>query len=165
MEKEHLDKAIEILQANKDRWANEVGPRAVALLKNVRERVANVAENWIKEDLKARYVPYDNWDSPISVMGGPVFTLRLLRLYIQSLEDIQRFGRPRLPGPIRKCGDNQISIGVFPTDFCDKLMFPGMTAEIWLEPGYTEKDIPELQAKAYRGDKKNGKVALVLGAR
>jgi hypothetical protein len=54
---------------------------------------------------------------------------------------------------------------VFPTDIFDKLLWTGLTGEVWMEPGVSASDLPDTQAVTYKPDRDEpGRVALVLGA-
>jgi len=93
--------------------------------------------------------------------------MRNFRLLEQALEDIERHGRPRIPGPVRTLPNGQVSAQVFPVDVFDRIFYSGVTAETWMEPGVTVASLPETQAVAYhdpQGTARPGAVCLVLGA-
>lgn len=165
MDTTSLDRDVEVLRSNKDRWANDVSiAEKIGLLKEVRARIGNIADRWVEKDLEARSVPRDNWDSHTSVLTGPAISLRLLRLYIKSLESVEKSGRPSIPGPMLRRGQNQVAIQVFPTDLYDKILLGGITAEVWLDPRAGDADLAQMQASAYQKDRISGKSSLILGA-
>ena len=59
--------------------------------------------------------------------------------------------------------NGQVAARVFPQTTYDGLFFTGLTADVWMEPGVTKKNLRENQASIYRTPHA-GKVALVLGA-
>src|SRR5947199_6798171 len=76
-------------------------------------------------------------------------------------------GRPRSPGGVRTRQSpqgEQAVARIFPIDFYDRVFYAGVTADVWMEPGITEKELPQTQAVAYHAPVRQGRVALVLGA-
>jgi hypothetical protein len=53
---------------------------------------------------------------------------------------------------------------VLPASPFDRLLFTGVTAEVWMEPGVTEDDVRDEQAAAYRDPVASSGLTLVLGA-
>ncbi|MEO6192560.1 MAG: aldehyde dehydrogenase family protein, partial [Thermoanaerobaculia bacterium] len=94
---------------------------------------------------------------------GPCFILRNLRLLRESLLDIETHGRPRIPGGVRTRANGQVVARIFPIDLYDRAFYAGVTADVWMEPGVTAKDLPETQAVVYHAPVRQGRVALVLG--
>src|SRR5262249_50677902 len=97
------------------------------------------------------------------VLVGPYFVLRNLRLLRIALGDVERFGRPRIPGSVRTRQDGQVTARIFPCDIWDRIFYAGVTADVWMQPGVTTESLPSTQAVAYRENRPGG-VALVLGA-
>jgi hypothetical protein len=73
-------------------------------------------------------------------------------------------GTPRIPGPVRRLPDGRAAAQVFPVDLYDRLFYPHVTAEVWMQPGVTPEELPAHQAVAYKEELPRGKVALVLSA-
>jgi hypothetical protein len=85
-------------------------------------------------------------------------------MLIRSLEETHAEGAPRVPGPITEKHGRTIA-QVIPDGFYDKVLFSGLTAEVWMEKGVTPQNLKDNQAAIYkRGAPRSGKVALVLGA-
>jgi hypothetical protein len=107
--------------------------------------------------------------APDSLLAGEewsagVYTIiRHMRQYRDALADIARSGAPRIPGSVTTLPNGQVAARVFPQTTYDGLFFTGLTADVWMEPGITKKNLPENQASVYRTPHA-GKVALVLGA-
>jgi acyl-CoA reductase-like NAD-dependent aldehyde dehydrogenase len=90
--------------------------------------------------------------------------MRHLRQMHRALTDIAREGRPRIPGPVKTRPDGQVTAGVFPQTGYERILFGGLTAEVWMEPGVTAEELPATQAVAYSDKQHGGRVVLVLGA-
>jgi hypothetical protein len=80
------------------------------------------------------------------------------------LAQIVQQGRPKLPYPLTTRADGQVTAQVMPYYPADRLMYPGITAEVWMKEGLLVGEVLAHQAAAYRDVNRRGKVALVLGA-
>ena len=87
-----------------------------------------------------------------------------MRLYRQSLIDIQQTGNPRIPGAVSKRDNGQLVAQVFPQTWYDKLSMLGVRAEIWMMQDSPLKNGNPAQTSFYHSENREGKVALVLGA-
>ncbi len=170
--REAMDAALADLVRRKDAWVAVDIPARVALLSELIDTCLAACPRWIAAAVEAKGIRPGTPPEGEEWIAGPALVLRNLRLLAQSLEDVERYGHPRLPGPPRRRPDGQVVAPVFPASFWDKAFFPGFTAEVWMEPGVTLEGLPETQAVAYRAKRGlppeklagRGKVALVLGA-
>jgi acyl-CoA reductase-like NAD-dependent aldehyde dehydrogenase len=80
------------------------------------------------------------------------------------LVEIEKHGRPIFVGSPETRSDGQVIVRVFPKTLDDRVLFPGVTGEVWMERGVSAEEVIDTQAWAYHDDKLDGKVALVLGA-
>lgn len=88
-----------------------------------------------------------------------------VRLLRDTLREIGRSGRPRLPGPVRALPDGTAVAPVFPTDVYDRLLFMGVTGESWMMPGVGVEEAEATAGGIYRSSApRKGGVAAVLGA-
>jgi acyl-CoA reductase-like NAD-dependent aldehyde dehydrogenase len=69
---------------------------------------------------------------------------------------------PRIPGPVTVLPDGRVAARVVPADIYDRLLFPRVSAEVWMQPGVELEDLAATQAIAYRSPDQGG-VCLVLG--
>ena len=90
--------------------------------------------------------------------------VRNARLLRESLRDIARDGRPKLPGPLASGPGGRVVAPVFPPSAYDRMLFPGTSAEVWMPPGRTAAEVSGQQAWAYREPRPEPVVELVLGA-
>ena len=82
----------------------------------------------------------------------------------QSLSDIKKYGRPQIVGSVKLRSNGQAVARVFPRTRTESMMFPGLTQEVWMEPGVSVEETLRSQAKSYRGEDARGAVTVELGA-
>jgi hypothetical protein len=136
----------------------------IDLLRALRKSFAAVADEWVAACLRAEGLPPDDPRAGEEWVAGPYFVLRNLRLLQSSLTSLSLHGAPRIPGPVRRLADGRAAARVFPCDLYDSLLYAGVTAEVWMQPGVTPEDVAATQAVAYKEELPRGKVALVLSA-
>lgn len=156
----HLDTAVESLRTLREAWLAVKPSARAALLGEVRLDVAAVAEDWT--DAVAGAERLSPQEAAEEALVGPYVVLRLLRLLQRSLREIARGGAPRMHGYVTTRADGRVSAQVMPVDRFDRFMYPGVSAEVWMQPGVTAKELPTTQALAYREPDAGG-VCLVLG--
>lgn len=96
----------------------------------------------------------------MAVSGGILHAIRMAR---QTLTEIQRDDRPRLGEPIIRV-NGQLAVRVFPRDRWDRLLFGGVSGDVWMQPGVTAEELLHTQARVYRETCQEQRVTLVLGA-
>jgi acyl-CoA reductase-like NAD-dependent aldehyde dehydrogenase len=160
-----LDAAVATLRAHKDAWANLPVTTKIGHLAAMREHTGALAGRWVAAAAHAKGL---SPGSPLvgeEWLSGPWGLLHYLDRLITSLRAVARRRTPRLRrGGIRARPDGQLIAEVFPQTVADRLLFSGITAEVWMEPGVTEATLPGTMATWYRQPAPEGKVALVLGA-
>ncbi len=155
-----IDRAVADLRARQAAWM-AVSPTARReLIGRLRRDFLAVAERWAAAASAAAGLS----SSAETMLTGPYFVLRNLRLLAGSLADIAERGAPRIPGPVRVRPDGRVTARIFPQDLYDRIFYGGVTAEAWMQPGVTAQGLASTQAVAYRRAGDPGGVALVLGA-
>ena len=157
-----LDAAVAAVRANREPWVATPVPERLRLLDQLVRDVAAVADEWIAACVAAEGLDPARAESGEEALVGPYFVIRNLRLLQRSLVDIAARGSPRIPGPVRTRPDGQLTAGVFPGSLLDRVFYPGIRAEVWMEPGVTAADLPATQARAYR-EAHEAAVCVVLG--
>ena len=148
------------LQARRADWV-AVSPRErLPLVDELRRDIAAVADRWAAAVAEAEGLGVH--ETAEVALAGPYLTLRQLRLMGVSLRGIVRDGVPRIPGGVRTLPDGRVSARVMPFDRFDRIMYRGVTADVWMQPGVTAEELPLTQAVAYRQADAGG-VCLVLG--
>ena len=155
-----LDTAVAELQAKRAAWVAVSLLDRLRLVRELRRDIAGVADRWVAATARARGL--DPNESAEEWLAGPYITLRQLRFFGTSLRAIARNGVPRIPGGVVTLPDGRVSARVVPFDRFDRMMYRGVTADVWMQPGVTEEELPLTQAIAYRQPDAGG-VCLVLG--
>lgn len=159
-----MDAALQELSAHSERWAELPLRDRRAILQELRKDFSRVAERWAAAGCRAEGLHPDSDAAAEEWLAGPYLVLRNLRLLDEALADIERDGRPRIPGPIRQLPSGQVAAQVFPQSPYDQLFYPGLTADVWMEFGVTPENLAATQASAYHRQPRPRGVALVLGA-
>ena len=156
---EQVDVLVEKLAAKKDEWVRTPIERRRMLLKRCIESTLGCAEEWVRAACKAKGLDPHEPRGGEEWLGGPMTTVRNLRMLEEALE---AGGQPA-PKRVYRRPDGQWVAEVFPANGWDSLMFGGFTAEVWMEPG-KEPTQGRIYRDKTRGELPPGKVALVLGA-
>lgn len=160
---EQIDRALSELHAHKDKWVKTSITERIQIVEQIRRDVLKLAPRWVQLNLDAKgldareVASADEW-SAAAIM------IRMLRLLHQSLQEIQRYGRPRFPGRLRTRPDGQVIVPVYPQSLYDRLLFRGLRGEVWMEPGVSPEETVRTQAACYHDKDHAGKITLVLGA-
>lgn len=164
-----LDAALERLAGRAEAW---FALPAAEKLRYVRAAIAGtrrVAEAQVRAACAAKGVPFDSAVAGEDWFGGPVATLRGLRLLAETLERIAAGGpAAAMPERIRERPDGRLVVEVLPAGWRDRVLFAGVRGEVWLRAGTTRADLARQVATLYGPDPRaHGLapgVALVLGA-
>ena len=163
MDTVNLDQSIQVLQDHKDNWACLPVPEKLALLEEIRQRLAEKSLAWVEASVKGKKMQLHAPEAGEEWTGGPWTLAEGINGYIDTLRALER-GQTLMPKKIHTLPNGQIAARVFPNTIFDKLMLNGITAEIWMQPGVSQADLAEKMAAFYRQKDPPGKVALVLGA-
>lgn len=158
-----IDRIVDQLYLGKDDWVRLRPSDRVAILDSLLADFKPISHRWVEAELKAKGNPADsNGEAEEWVILATVF--RIIRKLRQSLVELDKHGHPLFVGSPETHSDGQVIVRVFPKTLDDRVLFPGVTGEVWMERGVSAEDVINTQAWAYRDDKLDGKVALVLGA-
>ncbi|MEM7049760.1 MAG: aldehyde dehydrogenase family protein [Acidobacteriota bacterium] len=159
-----LDRAVTAVAESKQRWARlGLKERRRLLDRTAREFLA-VAPRWAEAGLAAKGLTEGGPAGGEEWLTGPYLVVRNLRLLHDALEDIAEAGKPEIPGPVKTRPDGRVTAGVFPSSLYDRMFYPNVTAEVWMQPGVALTDLPSTQAVAYDDPPPEGRSVLVLGA-
>ena len=120
---------------------------------------------WCELAWQAKRIDEGNGARAEDMLTAVAPTLRYLQLLMQTLDDIERHGAPRLPGEPHEV-DGALRVPVFPTRcLFDRLLFAPIRAEARLRPGSDLADLYGENLQRARGEGEcQPRVALVLGA-
>ncbi|MCB9530714.1 MAG: aldehyde dehydrogenase family protein [Myxococcales bacterium] len=154
-----LDRMLDRLYDRRAAWVATSIPRRLELLRECLAAALVEAPGWVDAACRAKGIRSDEARAGEEWLGGPMTFVRNLRLLIEALE---AGGAPKLPLVTRR-PDGQVLARVFPASAADRLMFAGVTADVYIEPGQDAT-----QGRIYRekaaGKSSEGGVGLVLGA-
>lgn len=163
--KPQLDEALSILSEQAPAFSRLSAGERAGLLRACVPRLLQVAPEWVAAGCQAKGLRLDSPESSEEWLAGPMVTMRAVRLYLRSLDDIQQTGRLRLSsGAIKQAPDGRLTVQVLPGDSFDKALSAGFTGTVYMQHGVTEEKLRAEQASHYhRADKQPG-VSLILGA-
>ena len=159
-----IDASLETLAQRAPAWAAvPVGERA-AMLRDLGTRFLDVSDDLVADAIAAKGLDAsyggEDW------VSGPISFIRTTRFLADTLEGIARTGRVVLGDrDFSARPDGQVTVDVMPGDGWDRLLYPGWSARVWMEP-----DIPLAAARdhvggAYtKGTPPDSGVAAILGA-
>ncbi len=157
-----LDAAVAELRARRSAWVATAPSARIRLLDELMRDVAAVADRWVAACVEAEGLDPADPSSAEEAIVGPYFVLRYLRFLRATLRGVERTGTPPVPGPVTTRPDGRVVARVFPADRFDRLMYLGVSGDVWMAPGVSAAELPSTQAVAYRRPDA-GAVCLVLG--
>ena len=135
-----------------------------ALLTSIVPLVTQVAPAWVAAACQAKGLDVRQPLAGEEWLGGPMVTVRNVRLLAESLRHIAKSGRPPLGRKATVRADSRLAVEVFPASGLDAALHRNLSCVALLEPGIDEHAAAERQASFYRTRDPEGKVSLVLGA-
>ncbi len=156
---EACDTHLKRLSESAPRWAALSAAERAKLLRATMRTTLEVADRWA--DTARRIKGYEERSNGHGeeYLGGTLPFMRNLRLFAEALE---ANGQPGIPSTSQR-PDGQWVARVFPQNMLDKVLFTGITADIWIEPGEAPTQGATYRNKAAGGGGTGG-VSVVLGA-
>ena len=164
VDREGLDEAVASVAARAQTWAQVGAQRRAELLERIVRDTFAVAEEWNDAGCAAKGLDPNSTEGGEELFSGVGTFLRMAQVLRRSMLDIAATGRPRYPGPVRHKPDQRLAVQVVPGDAFDRVLYRGISAEVWMEPGVSEEQVRSTQAEAYRSPDTFAGVSLVLGA-
>ena len=162
-----LDRALAELRVRSPEWSRvSLADRRAVLQELVRDYLA-VSEEWADAGRRAEGLLEGEPVSGEEWLSGPYMVIRNLRLLHQALEEIEDTGKPKIPGPVRALEDGRAAARVFPHNVWDRILYMGVTAEVWMQVGVGPDQLAGTMAVAYSEPEEErvpSLVCLVLGA-
>ena len=161
--REELDRSIEKLKGGRDRLAKMSIRQRIDILEQCIPGIRSVSQEWVDYACRAKGIAPESRSRAEEVLGGPVATMRQLQLFLRTMRDIDRTGRPQLPG-VTVRPDGRVGVQMTPCPGTwDSLVFSNFRATTWLKQNVTAESIHETLAPAY-GRLDRAGISLVLGA-
>jgi aldehyde dehydrogenase (NAD(P)+) len=162
MNRAELDRAIDSLHEHKDGWVGLPVREKMDLLVRMQHNLAEAANRWVSASVEAKQIDPDSPWVGEEWVSGPWAMATAINGLLKSLEALAEGRKPR-PKKVRTMANGQVAARVFPDDVYDKLLFHGVTADVWMQPGVAEENLDEHTAAFYSEPHHSGCVALVLG--
>lgn len=159
-----LDRVVDEVKQRAAAWAQTSARERAHILERVVNDTFAVAEDWTRAACEAKGYDPHGPEGGEELFSGVGTFIRMAQSFRQSMLDIAETGRPRYPGPVRHKPGDRIAIQVVPSSVFDKVLYGGITGEVWMEPGIDEARVQATQAQVYKSPSSHAGVALVLGA-
>ncbi len=159
-----LDHVVREVASKAEAWSTTTARERAALLSRVVADTYAVSEEWSAAGCAAKGYDPESPEGGEELFSGVGTFVRLAQTLRQSLLDIDRVGRPQYPGPVRHKSGQRIAVQVAPATLFDRLLYAGVTGEVWMAPGVDEDEVKATQAPAYKSPRDHAGVSLVLGA-
>ena len=158
-----MDQALAVLSSHKDAWATMDIPGRIALLDQIKKDMPKVEERWMAAGIVAKESRPETLDVVADVYSFTAI-YRYIRFLRKALQDIQAFGKPKIPGKVSTRANGQVFAQVVPYDWKEAMALPGIRAEVWMDPSVSLQNGGIPQASFYQSDDRKGQVCAVLGA-
>jgi aldehyde dehydrogenase (NAD(P)+) len=159
-----LDRSLTTLSGRAAAWLVTPIDRKVEYLRSVGREVMRVSGDLVGEALAAKGV--DERYSGEDWVAGPVTLLRTVRFLAETLEGIADTGRvPISEREVSVRPGGQVVVRVVPSDRWDRVLYRGVTADVWLDPEVGRGDLEANLGSFYtKGVLPDPRVVAVLGA-
>ncbi|RZU53756.1 acyl-CoA reductase-like NAD-dependent aldehyde dehydrogenase [Krasilnikovia cinnamomea] len=159
-----LDQMIAELSDGERGWAGETLAARRALLMQVHAKVAEHAEEWVRIAGDIKQLPATSPLRGEEWTSGPWAVLGYLPALADTLVRLEQ-GRDLLDGyRVGAAPGDRVAVNVLPHHVYDRLLLSGFTAEVWMEPGVTERETREHAGLGLRAPEQTAGVAVVMGA-
>jgi acyl-CoA reductase-like NAD-dependent aldehyde dehydrogenase len=125
-----IQERLKVLQANKDKWAATGIDERIAILDEIKRDLLRVTDRWVALCAEAKGIPAHTYGE-VFEWSMPLTIFSLLASLRQSLEDIKKYGRPQIAGPVFIRPDGQVVAKVFPRTKFERML--GYSIEVWME--------------------------------
>ena len=126
--------------------------------------LAQTYDVWNQLACEAKRIEVNSKQSAEELTAGPVATMRFLQLIKRTLQNIQEFGAPDIPGKVI-VADGRCRVPVFPTRWLfDSILFSPIQATTWLNADVNPENVSQQTLKSWFGNDRRSEVVLVLGA-
>jgi hypothetical protein len=159
-----LDAAVREVAAQAQVWAATPAAARADLLDQVLHDTLVETDDWLRSACAAKGLRPGSAEAGEELSAGVAVVMRSARLFRDSLRQIAERGRPSFAGPVHTAADGRLRARVFPDSVFDRAIFPGVTAEVWMQPGVTRSELESGQAAAYTDPMAHAVAALVLAA-
>lgn len=160
-----LDEALAALKAKATPFARLSVSAKALLLRECVETTLAEARAWTLAAVAAKGLSIDAPAAFEEWAGGPMTTVRNVRILAEMLDAIAKTGKPPLEDSrFSTARDGALEVRVFPNGAMDKALYAGISATVRMEKGMTMADVRAKAGSFYARKDPEGHVSLVLGA-
>jgi aldehyde dehydrogenase (NAD(P)+) len=160
-----LDRHVNRLRERATEFARLHVASKIELLEDCIRGTRDVAADWVAAACRAKGIPLGAPVSGEEWVAGPAVTLRNMRLLVRTLHEIHAHGAPVMKDKLlRDLAHGAVAVRVTPSDAYDAVLYGGLSAETWLQPGIPRSEVGAHQASFYKKRDPEGRVSLILGA-
>lgn len=156
-----IDDAVERLVENAGKFTRLSLDERIALARSMQRGYARIAADSVAATCQAKGIPAESQGGEWAL--GPWIAIRGFRLVIESLGALKRTGNTPV-GKIGRTHDGRLSVGLFPANSLDSILFAKVKVDVHIAAGVTEKDLETSRARFYKQNRAESKVAAILGA-
>ena len=157
--------ALDELSAAAPGWAQSTAADRLAVLAELRSALVPLTARWAETASRIKQIPPGSRFEGEEWLSGP---LAMLTAYDGFADTLQRLpGKAFLRGlRSRTLPSGQLALRVLPRTLWDRLLYSGITAEVWMQPGVSRANLATHAAAAWDipPAARQAGVALVLGA-
>jgi aldehyde dehydrogenase (NAD(P)+) len=159
------DTVLAGLAEHKTTWAQLPIKDKIQYLIEIRDLALANAQRWADAEAAAKQLkPGSPLVGAEAWIGGSYALVSWLTASLQTLQTLDTGGDVLEHVKTHRSIDGKLVARVLPVDNYERLLFNGVTAEVWMQDGVTEANLRDNIAEFYRKDDPDGVVALVLGA-
>ncbi|WP_372838759.1 aldehyde dehydrogenase family protein [Phaeovulum sp.] len=163
--REGYEAALTELAAARHAWAQSGAEARLEVLAELRAAVPPLAARWVEVASRIKQIPPGSALEGEEWLSGPLALLTSYDGYAETLRKLP--GKRFLSGIRHRNLDNgQLALRVLPHNFWDRVLYSGISAEVWMQPGVTEANLASHAAASWDTppEARQGALALVLGA-
>ena len=160
-----IDAAVAAVCSRRAEWPRVSAARRIELLDRMIADTYAVARRWVEAECERKRIAFDSPASGEEWGTGPWCVLSNMRQLRATLRDIERGGRPRLPGAVRTVGGGRVCARIFPREPYDRAIYTGLTGDVWMRSGVSAEEVQATVGGIYRsGSTREARVGAILGA-
>lgn len=160
-----VDETLARLDAHKTTWARLPIRDKIQYLKEIRTLALTHTQRWADAETDAKQLrPGSALIGAEAWLAGPYAVVAWLTAALQTLTALDSDGDVLDHVRTHRSVDGHLVARVLPVDIYERLLFSGVTADVWMQDGVTEQNLREHIAGFFRRDDPEGELTLVLGA-
>ncbi|HEY4104514.1 MAG TPA: aldehyde dehydrogenase family protein [Polyangiaceae bacterium] len=160
-----LEQALDTLSTRATAFARAPIADKSAWLREIVARFLQLAPRMVKDACAAKGIAFGSPLEGEEWLAGLLPIARNLTQLANSLDDVRRYGAPRIDASrLERLSNGSLAVEVTPNAPYEALFYAPFRAKTWLEPGVDADRLGDAQAAFYKQRDPEGRVALVLGA-